>query len=151
MKTGKYEVKENSDFRKEGAEVKSDRVQQPAVQRNRRKHKQRKNRFICFSIVAIAVIAVIVLFATLKSPLVGVWHMDEVTTYEFYRNGEGAMVLPSAEYEFTYSVSDDTLSIDFNFEGAKDAEYTFAIEGNTLTLYGGNTTNQGTYVLRKGD
>ena len=67
--------------------------------------------------------------------------MDVVTTYEYYRNGKGAMVLPSAEYEFTYSAQDDALCIDFDYEGAKGAEYTFVTEGNTLTFYGGKTIN----------
>lgn len=149
MKTGKYQAKQNADFRKKEKVVKSACVQRPAAQRNRRRHGQYVNRLLCLLIVAIVVLAAIVVFATLKNPLVGVWRMDEVTVYEFYRNGEGAMVLPSAEYEFTYSVADGTLRIDFVFEGAKDAEYTFSVDGNVLTLCGGNATNQDTYIMHK--
>ena len=59
------------------------------------------------------------------------------------------MVLPSAEYKFTYTIKDNTLNIDFDYEAAKDAKYTFVIDGDILTLEGGNATNQGIYVLHK--
>lgn len=59
------------------------------------------------------------------------------------------MVLPSAEYKFSYSVTDNILHIDFKYEGAKDAQYTFCVDGDTLTLEGGNATTQGIYVLTK--
>ncbi len=36
----------------------------------------------------------------------GKWNMDDVTAYEFYSNNKGCMLLPTAEYEFTYTVED---------------------------------------------
>lgn len=130
-------------------------VEERQSRKAKRLRKQKRRKQLLFSI-AILLAFFIVLSVTLviihqKNPLEGKWYMDEVTAYEFYDDGKGAMVLPSAEYEFTYSITDNNLSIDFNYEGAKDAQYIFTIEGNTLTLEGGNTTTQGTYVLSKSE
>ena len=115
-----------------------------------RKQKQRQRLLFAFGVMAVLLILVVIVLICLpKSPLVGKWDMDSVTTYEFGRNGKGAMVLPNAEYAFSYTARDGVLQIDFHFEGAKDAEYQFRLEGDTLTLEGGNLTVQGTYVLHK--
>lgn len=120
---------------------------------SRRVEQQKHRKKIRLCIAALFILAVVLSIAIAiiykKSPLIGTWYMDDVTTYEFYNGREGAMVLPSAEYEFAYSVTDNILYIDFKYEGAKDAQYTFYVDGNTLTLEGGNATTQGIYVLTK--
>ena len=98
--------------------------------------------------MALLILAVIIVVFT-GDPLIGRWNMDEVTSYEFSRNGKGSMILPSAQYDFTYSVDGDILNIDFAYEGAKDAQYKFTIEGNMLTLDGGNSTTHGIYELTR--
>lgn len=102
-------------------------------------------------LLALLIVMVVIVIALPSSPLEGKWDMDEVTSYEFYRNGKGAMVLPSVEYEFAYTVKENTVYIDFLYDGAKDAQYIFAVDGNTLTLEGGNVTTQGTYALTKSE
>ena len=57
--------------------------------------------------------------------------------------------LPSAEYSFSYTIEEDVLYIDFAYEGAKDAQYTFRVEGDFLILEGGNSTTQGTLILKR--
>lgn len=118
-----------------------------------RKQRQRKQLQFTIGILLILIVALVIVLASIhqQSPIEGTWYMDEVTAYEFRNGGKGAMILPSAEYEFTYSITDNNLSIDFEYEGAKDAQYIFTINGNTLTLEGGNTTTQGTYVLSKSE
>ena len=50
------------------------------------------------------------------------------------------MILTSATYDFSYQVKDDQLFIDFSNEAARDCTYTFSVNGNTLTLTGGEGT-----------
>lgn len=151
MKKGAY-LKNNipEEKQKNRASIEK-RQQQKAKHARKRKH----NNLLLLVLGAILVLLVVLLLVLQltqsNNPLKGKWHMDEVTAYEFYDGKNGAMVLPSDEYVFTYSVENDTLSIDFQHEGAKDAQYTFSIEGNTLTLNGGNATNRGTYVLKKSE
>lgn len=118
-----------------------------------RSHVQKHRKKMRLSIAALFILAVVLSIAIAivykRSSLIGTWYVDDVTTYEFYNGREGAMVLPSAEYEFTYSVTDNILYIDFKYEGAKDAQYAFYVDGNSLTLEGGNATTQGIYVLTK--
>lgn len=99
--------------------------------------------------IALVIIVAIVAVSFTVDPLVGRWDMDEVTSYEFRRNGKGVMILPSAQYEFSYTVKDNMLYIDFDYEDARDAQYEFTINGDMLTLNGGNIAAQGTYVLSR--
>ena len=52
-------------------------------------------------------------------------------------------------YEYKYSVSGDTLVLDFEADEVHDAEYTYSLDGDRLTLTGGEGTTGGTYVLTK--
>ncbi len=84
--------------------------------------------------------------------LQGTWRYDENTIYEFRADGTGYMCLQEESYyHFAYKVNKDTLSIDFEQTHITDCEYTFAIEGDTLTLTGGKgTVAQGTaYTLTR--
>ena len=150
MKKGLYE-KEYNDLsgNNRGSRITIEERQKRKAKRLR-KQKRRKQLFLGIGILPCLFIIVLLIVGR-KNPLEGRWYMDEVTVYEFYDGSKGTMVLPSAAYEFTYSITDNNLSIDFKYEGAKDAQYIFTIEGNTLTLEGGNTTTQGTYVLKKSE
>ncbi len=118
----------------------------------RRMRKQKQRKLLTLGIgILLCLLIIALLFLRKSSPLEGKWYMDDVTAYEFFDSSNGAMVLPSSEYEFTYIIKDNILRIDFDYEGAKDAQYTFAIDGDILTLEGGNATTQGTYVLRKSE
>ena len=59
------------------------------------------------------------------------------------------MVLPNIEYEFIYTIEDNNIYVDFVDESAKDAEYMFEINENSLILEGGNISTKGRYVLTK--
>lgn len=106
-------------------------------------------------IIAICVLFVILvgcgvlLFSGNRSSLEGVWDLDGVTVYRFDSKNTGALVLPSGEYAFVYTKDGNSLSIDFASERAKDAQYTFAVKGDVLTLVGGTDTTNGTYYLTR--
>ena len=129
-------------------------AQERAVMKEKRLREQKKRQRLLWSIgimLALSIVVVVIIVASPSSPLEGKWDMDAVTSYEFYGNGKGAMVLPSAKYEFAYIVKENILYINFTYDGAKDAHYIFTVDGNTLTLDGGNTTTQGKYVLTKSE
>lgn len=84
-----------------------------------------------------------------SNPIVGKWDMDGITSYEFKRNGKGRMILPSSEYQFTYEIEGEELRIDFEYEGARDAQYLFTVTEDQLILDGGNSFTCGVYILTK--
>ena len=114
-----------------------------------RKHKRRRRLTGIGLLVVLLTLAVVIGIVLTGNPLIGRWNMDAVTSYEFSRNGKGALILPSAQYDFTYTIDDDVLYIDFAYDGAKDAQYAFVVDGDVLTLDGGNSTTRGIYVLTK--
>ncbi len=121
-----------------------------------RKRGKRKNRTPLLLAALAFILVTLVVFAVFLSshdnnPIQGKWNMDGVTVYEFRDSGRGSLILPSAQYDFTYEISEDKLQIFFEYEGAKDAEYSFKIEDDILTLIGGNETTQGTYILFRVD
>ncbi len=91
--------------------------------------------------------ALIFLFSA--DTLTGSWRIDEITVYEFDGKGSGALVLPDQSFAFAYWVSKDTLTIDFVSPSARDFEYTFSIQGDTLTLTGGEGNDTVSYTLTR--
>lgn len=81
------------------------------------------------------------------NPLVGKWAVDSMTSYIFYEDGTGIMVVPRNRYSFTYTMEDDWLFIDFEDEKALDSAFEYDKDGDKLTLVGGNEDNRGTFVL----
>ena len=109
---------------------------------------------LCGAIAALAVIIVgIILLAKGCSggtdALAGTWEFDGTTTYSFDGSGSGAMELPSISYDFTYTIDGNKLMIDYANESVRDSEYEFTVDGNTLTLIGGEGTVGGTYELKR--
>ena len=137
---------------KKGSSITDDRSKMHLAKhlRNDRHKKLFPSKFV---LIVVVLIAIFLLFALLRpsDPLTGRWNMDEVTSYEFYSGGKGMLMLPTTEYEFSYTVSERVLNIDFTYEGAKDAQYSFTVEGDTLTLEGGSDTTQRTYTLYRDD
>ena len=84
-----------------------------------------------------------------KPTIIGRWDLDGTTVYEFGKNGQGALILLNAEYEFSYVIEEDILRIDFADEAALDAEYTFVLEKNLLFWTGGPGDARSEYVLKK--
>ena len=58
-----------------------------------------------------------------------------------------ALELPSISYDFTYTIDGNKLMIDYANESVRDSEYEFTVDGNTLTLIGGEGTVGRTYEL----
>ena len=115
----------------------------------RKRMKHRLHRFGLGLAAVLMILLIVLVGAIFDDPLIGRWYMDEVTSYQFSGNGKGVMILPAAQYDFTYVIDGNILNIDFAYEGAKDAQYTFNVNGGVLTLDGGNPTTQGTYALTR--
>ena len=81
--------------------------------------------------------------------ITGLWQYDEYTKYEFNEDGTGCLCADDVHYEYTYKLSGDKVSIDFEKDIVRDCDYTYFIEENTLTLIGGDGTDGGTYKLEK--
>ena len=122
--------------------------------RKRKKKQTQRRMVLCGAIAALAVIIVgIILLAKGCSggtdALAGTWEFDGTTTYSFDGSGSGAMELPSISYDFTYTIDGNKLMIDYVNESVRDSEYEFTVDGNTLTLIGGEGTVGGTYELKR--
>ena len=128
---------------------------QRAVGKKRNKSKRqipRKAAIILMALILIA--AVIVIIISVKSgnqskDLIGIWRYDEHTQYYFEEDGTGKLIADGVTYTYDYSVENKTLSLDFTDDIVLECEYTFSIEGTTLTLVGGIGTDGGTYRLNK--
>lgn len=123
------------------------------AQRNKKKQKQRSMLFGGAAAVLIVIVVVIVLIVKGCSGrtdvLAGTWDFDGTTTYSFDGEGSGAMVLPSISYDFTYTIDGNKLVIDYINESVHDSPYEFAVDGDILTMVGGEGKVGGTYKLTR--
>ena len=123
------------------------------AQRNKKKQKQRRMLFGGAAAVLIVIVVVIVLIVKGCSGrtdvLAGTWDFDGTTTYSFDGEGSGAMVLPSISYDFTYTIDGNKLVIDSINESVHDSPYEFAVDGDILTMVGGEGKVGGTYKLTR--
>ena len=81
--------------------------------------------------------------------LQGTWAIDGVTAYRFDGEGQGALVLPDTEYEFSYQISENQLIVDFVNPSARDFAYAYELQGDKLMLTGGKGEESVTYELVK--
>ncbi len=91
-------------------------------------------------VALVALVLIIVLLVKSYSEtdvLTGSWNYDGNTIYQFDGKGNGAMVLLSAIYDFTYTIDGDQIHIDFKNETVHDGTYTFTVTGNKLIIVGG--------------
>ncbi len=101
------------------------------------KLKEDKRKMAATIATAAAIVIVIALFCfgfSAERSLHGLWSVDGVTKYRFEKDGVGALVVPAADYPFTYKVEDDVVYIDFNNPSLHDATYYFKVKGAELTL-----------------
>ena len=123
------------------------------AQRSKKKQKQRRMLFGGAAAVLIVIVVVIVLIVKGCSGrtdvLAGTWDFDGTTTYSFDGEGSGAMVLPSISYDFTYTIDGNKLVIDYINESVHDSPYEFAVDGDILTMVGGEGKVGGTYKLTR--
>ena len=81
--------------------------------------------------------------------LKGTYIYNENVKYEFKEDGKGAMYDSDTKFEFTYTINDNKLEIDFTLDALHDASYNYTIDGDILTLVGGEGTTGGEYKLQK--
>ena len=128
----------------------------PQRGRYKRKPTKRRKRHIkliaCLSVVLVVIVAVCIFIFSgpkVNSELIGKWRYNEYTAYEFYDNGKGCLCLDDVHYEYTFKTSSNKLTLDFSQDVIRDCEYTFTVDGNELTIVGGEGTDKGTYKLQK--
>ena len=122
---------------------------------------KKNNQYVVTAISAVLIAVLVLLPAFIcqgctnnekNTELVGVWRYDEYTEYEFSQGDNGCLCLDgNTHYEFTYSIKDDELYIDFALDYVTDCKYTYSVDANTLTLVGGEGTAEvgKTYELTK--
>lgn len=115
-----------------------------------RKKKQKKLLLIAGAVVLL-IVGIIVWICISKgrsnAVMEGTWVYDAYTQYEFDDEGRGCMCLEDLHYEYTYTVTDKQLWLDFVDESVRDCVYEFSVKGDTLTLIGGEGTVGGEYEL----
>lgn len=135
-------------------------VRMPPTSQKRRKVPKWKRflRRYGFFTVSALILAVVVLGIVLickscsKTPdasdFDGTYYIDDYTAYEFDGKGKGAMCLGgTTRYVFDYSVKDDTVSFDFEDMHINDITYTFALNGDTITIT--ETSGANSYTMTK--
>ena len=142
----------------------SETPERPIISRaeyNRRlaeRKKRRRRKKIRIGIIALLVLAILIVGIVLickscsaDGSIEGIWIYDESTHYCFFEDGTGCMGVGVEDYEYTYTVKGNTVSIDFVQVFLHDCKYTFEIKGDTLKLVGGEGTAGGEYELRRSD
>ena len=120
-----------------------------------RKNRLKKQRILIISVLAVltAVLAIMSFTGKDAGPqakeLKGTWVFSENTSYSFNGRGKGTLYLTDLKFEFTYRAGDGKLSIDFTDDTLQDCAYSITINGDILTLTGGEGTSGGEYVLTR--
>lgn len=74
--------------------------------------------------------------------LIGLWDIDGNTKYEFDGKGNGKIIVPLANYEFTYTIEKENIIIvDFKDEKSRDTKYEYKVTNETLELTDINQSN----------
>lgn len=114
----------------------------------KRKLKKKSIVILIIIIVIIAIIISLIFLFSIKASndsLIGSWITEGGTIYEFNENNKGTMIVPLSEYKFTYKIDGNKLSIDYESEKAKDADYEYSIKNHKLILKG----KRGTFTFTK--
>ena len=124
------------------------------LKRRKKRQQQMMLRQGAIGIVALGILILIIVLIVKgcsggTDVLKGKWDLDGTTAYEFSGDGNGALLLPNVTYDFTYTIKDDQISIDYENESVRDGTYTFSVEEDKLTLIGGEGTVGGTYTLTR--
>lgn len=126
--------------------------EEPAIKRRRRRRRRLNPRFVIMVSVLLVLligIAVGIVSCCAKPKILGRWNLDGTTVYEFNKHGKGALVLMTAQYDFTYKIEDDVIYIDFIDERALDSRYTFKVNGTMLFMTGGPGDSRGEFILNR--
>ena len=88
------------------------------------KKKRKLKRIVWIYIfIVFIILSNLILYKSLfsaKAKLIGTWTTDDVTTYEFYKNNTGKLVVSLSEYKFKYSLKKNILYIDFENDKSED-------------------------------
>ncbi len=101
------------------------------------KKKRKLKRSVWFCLFIVIIIFSIILCKSLfssKVKLIGTWTTDDVTTYEFYKNNTGKLVVSLSEYKFKYSLKKNILYIDFENDKSEDSKYEYKFKNKKLVL-----------------
>ena len=100
---------------------------------------------------SLAMAALIIHYFSNNDALKGTWNFDGTTIYRFNGDGTGALILPSAEYDFAYTITkkDKTVAIDFEDGAVVDRSYAYRLEGDKLTLTANDGKTAGTFEFEK--
>ena len=136
---------------KGGRYLNKGRSRSAANSRRRRRRRKLNPRFVILmaGLLAILIGIAICVRSCTKPSVVGRWDVDGTTAYRFEQDGTGALMLPTTEYKFNYTIEGNVLRIDFVDEAALDANYTFVVQKTTLFLTGGPGDAKTDYALRK--
>ena len=110
------------------------------------KRKTKKSvKILLLIVLVIIVIAICCKFSfrgkeSVKDTLIGKWTTDGNTVYQFDEDNTGALIVPLSNYEFSYKINGDKLSIDFKNEKSEDSTYTYSLKDGKLILKGKNGT-----------
>jgi len=114
--------------------------------------KRQKNIMILSAVMLLIVILALIIGLKgcgADTKLTGLWKLDDTVSYQFEKDGTGAMILSNSRYDFTFKNKGDSLYMDYEEEYLMDGSYTFLIKGETLVLIGGEGTSGGTYELQR--
>ena len=130
------------------------RQHMPQKHRIAKKRRQRRLLGISATVLAIILLAVLIILiakscSTSEDLLSGTWNLDGITVYQFDGKGNGSLNLPVNTYSFTYKIKDNSLSIDFESESARDITYIFTVEDKKLLLVSVEKDKEITYELTK--
>lgn len=133
-----------------------------------RKKRQRRNLFFagCAAVVLVLIVGIILLCKSCSSDkpattsgsisdsrIIGSYMLsDNSCTYIFKEDGSGYLQLSGgSQYNFTFSLADKTLKIDFESAAVSDSTYTvaFSDSGLTLTAVEGTITPDQEYILNR--
>ena len=121
-------------------------------------HCVKRNRIVAIviaaAVVLIAVLCILLtrMVAVKNAKLVqGTWAYGNEVTYSFDGKKNGQFVMEDMHFDYTYKVSKGQLKMNYKDETVVDATYQFTVEGNQLTLIGGEGTAGGTYQLTRVD
>jgi len=78
--------------------------------------------------------------AVLAEDVYGSWTVDGVTDLRFNKDGSGALIVPSNEFPFIWSLEDDSLSLSFEDSAVRDVVYTVSKQGSKITITEGGTS-----------
>lgn len=122
----------------------------PTKRRSVKKRRIKRNRLLAGVLAILAVLLIVMIVILVKgnlsgASLKGTWRIDDTTVYEFNDSGKGAMHTSLNSYDFTYTLENDKLYIDYTSDAATDTTYQYSIKGDTLTLERGGEI----YTLKK--